>query len=287
MSVCRDDVLDRNHPELAAFLTRIADEDSFELPVLPEVAAQLLQLTNDIDCDPLEIVGLIRRDQSLTTHLLRIANSARYSTGITVTSIQQAVARLGLIRVREIVILVACRSRIFDVAEFDDEVRVSFRRSLTAAVFSQEIARLRRLNVEEAFLAGLLHDVGRPILLQYLADCRRSHGLTVSDDAVRQTAAEHRIPIGSRLITAWKLPERVAEAVRCQHNPLESVNCQALSAILKLAADLAELALHDERVISPADCAEDLLRLLAIYPDQIAQVISKRDEIMAWVDSTI
>ena len=287
MIVCPEDVFAGNHPELGAILAKIADDDSFELPVLPEVAAQLLQLTNDIDCDPLEIVGLIRRDQSLTTHLLRIANSARYSTGVIVTSIQQAVARLGLIRVREIVVLVACRSRIFDVAEFDQEVRSSFRRSLAAAVFAQEIARLRRLNVEEAFLSGLLHDVGRPIILQYLADCRRSHSLTVTDDVVCHAATEYRVPLGARLITAWKLPERVAEAVRYQHNPLESVNCQALSTILNLAADIAGKAMLDESVISPADCDEKLLQLLAIYPDQIAQVISKRDDIMAWVDSTL
>lgn len=76
-------------------LNAIAASDGCELPVLPEVAAQLLKLTTDVDCEASDIVAIIKRDQSLTSHLLRTANSLRYNTGVTVSSIQQAVARLG------------------------------------------------------------------------------------------------------------------------------------------------------------------------------------------------
>ena len=69
---------------------QVIECDQCELPVLPEAAAQLMRLTADVDCDPAEIVPVIRRDQSLTTHLLRIANSARYGTGVNISSIQQA-----------------------------------------------------------------------------------------------------------------------------------------------------------------------------------------------------
>jgi len=83
----------------------IVRSDDHELPVLPEVAVQLLKLTADVNCDPKDIVDLFKRDQSLTGHLLKIANSVRYTCGQTVTSIQQAVARLGLLCVREVVML--------------------------------------------------------------------------------------------------------------------------------------------------------------------------------------
>ena len=90
----------------------LIDEEDCELPVLPEVATQLLRMTGDVDCEIGDIVALIKRDQSLTSHLLRIANSLRYSTGVTVSSVQQAVARLGLISVREITVLISCQCKV-------------------------------------------------------------------------------------------------------------------------------------------------------------------------------
>ena len=156
--------------ELLETARAILSGNDHELPVLPEVSVQLLKLTADVDCDPRDIVDLFKRDQSLTGHLLKIANSVRYTSGQTVTSTQQAVARMGLLRVREIVMVISCQSRIFNVPEFETDVRASFERSLATAAFSQEIARVRRLNVEDAFLCGLLHDVGRLLMFMKLPD---------------------------------------------------------------------------------------------------------------------
>lgn len=61
--------------------------------------------------------------------------------------------------------LISCRSKVFNVEGFKTDVRESFDLSLATAALSQEIARVRRLNVEDAFLCGLLHDIGRPVLL--------------------------------------------------------------------------------------------------------------------------
>ena len=220
-------------------LLALQSGENCELPVLPEVAAQLLKLTSDVDCNIGDVVPLLKRDQSLTSHLLRIANSLRYNTGVTVSSVQQAAARLGLLAVREIVVLISCKCRVFDVPEFESHVRQSFRHSLATAAFAQEIARVRRMNVEEAFLTGLLHDVGRPILFQALADRRRTHGLVATEADVLRVAGESRISFAARLIVQWELSERVAEAVKYQLLPLEAPACALQAASLNLAMDLA------------------------------------------------
>ncbi len=287
MSVIAAGLPDSRAESLQDAVRVILDREQGELPVLPEVAAQLMRLTADVDCDPAEIVPLIRRDQSLTTHLLRIANSVRYGTGVTVSSIQQAVARLGLLRLREIVVLIACRCRIFDVAGFEADVRRSFRNSLAAAAFSQEIARVRRLNVEEAFLAGLLHDVGRPILLQALNDRRRTCGLVSSDDDLRQASEDHRVALAARLITAWELSERVARVVGYQLEPQNAAAYVAQAAVLRLALDLSDKALAPQGTITPADFSDELVSLLVLYPEHVDRIISKQGEIVDWVDSTL
>lgn len=265
-------------------LDRLINRGECELPVLPEVASQLLRMTSNVDCDVSEIVALIRRDQSLTSHLLRTANSPRYSTGVTVSSVQQAVARLGLLCIREVVVLISCQCRIFDLPEFFSDVRDSFRRSLATAAFSQEIARVRRTNVEEAFLSGLLHDAGRPVLLQALSDCRRLHGMVVSDDEVRRAADQHRIAMGTRLVRSWELSSRIAEAVEYQDSPSGAPTCAAQAATVRLAADLAEELLFpgsgETREPNP------MVLFLNLYPEQLETVLRNQHTILEWVNST-
>ncbi|MEO1979405.1 MAG: HDOD domain-containing protein, partial [Fuerstiella sp.] len=173
--------------------------DDHALPILPEVAVQLMELTADIDCDPKDIVDLFKRDQSLTGHLLMTANSIRYNSGVMVTSMQQAVARLGLLRIREIVMLISVQAKVFKVDGFEKDVRTSFEKSMTTAAFAQAIARNRRLNVEDAFLCGLLHDVGRPVLLQALSDFRNDSDIDAADDDILAATEEYRIPMASKL----------------------------------------------------------------------------------------
>ena len=267
-------------------LLALQSGENCELPVLPEVAAQLLKLTGDVDCNIGDVVPLIKRDQSLTSHLLRIANSVRYNTGVTVSSVQQAVARLGLLAVREIVVLISCKCRVFDVPEFEAHVRQSFRYSLATAAFAQEIARVRRMNVEEAFLTGLLHDVGRPILFQALADRRRTHGLVASEADVLRVAGESRISFAAKLIVQWELSQRVGEAVQFQSSPLEAPVCALQAASLNLAMSLAYGILNPNATPPTEDQPHPMLEVLSIYPEQFATIQKNSSQILEWVDST-
>ncbi len=275
----------RNTESLQDAIRAVISSDDCELPVLPEVAAQLLKLTGDVDCEVSDIVALIKRDQSLTSHLLRISNSVRYSTGVTVSSIQQAVARLGLLCVREIVVLISCQCKIFDVPDFETHVRQSFRRSLATAAFAQEIARVRRMNVEEAFLSGLLHDVGRPILFQALATRRRRYGLSASDAEICEAAEKHRILLAAKLIISWDLSARVAEAVQFQLSPQDAPGCLQQAATINLASYLADNALSLRSALESSD-SHPMLTVLSIYPEQFQGILRNQDAILEWVNST-
>jgi HD-like signal output (HDOD) protein len=265
----------------------ILESREFQLPVLPEVAAELLKQTNDVNCEPTCIVNLIKRDQSLTAHLLKNANSARYNFGThTVSSVHQAVARLGLLKVREIVVVITCQCRIFDVPGFEDDVRHSFRRSLATAVFAQETARARRQNVEDAFLSGLLHDVGRPILLQALIDRRQLHGLQADDDQLRQAADENRIPLAARLVELWELPSHIADAISNQTTPMENMTPNMESAILNLAIDLTETTLSAKSPAMAQHISHPMISVLGLDPEQLQEILDNHTEILDWVNST-
>jgi len=189
------------------------------------------------------------------------------------------------LQVREIVFLISCKCKVFYVRGFEDDVRRSFEKSLATAAFSQEIARLRRLNVEDAFLCGLLHDVGRPVLLQTMSDLREASGCGWTDDAIRDVAAEFRVPMACRLVQSWDLPERIAETIQHQSTPLEASHTELPSAMLNLAIDLADLAISGD-LDDDKELAHPLSDVLTLYPEDLKRVVRKGAEIIDWVRSS-
>lgn len=260
-------------------LKAIVDGGDFELPLLPESSSKLLSMCNDPDCPPSELAECIRVDQSIATHVLRIANSPMYCSGAQIVSLQQVVARLGIQRIREIVLIVSCQGRVFDVAGFEVAVRNSFQQSLGTAAFAQEIARVRRLNVEDAFLCGLLHDIGRPILFQAIVDYQSKNTVIFDRGDVLEAVEAHRIAVGSSLIDEWKLPHRVAEAVTNQMEP-DATNGSQEAQVLSLAIAFTQSLLDPEQH-DPDELPEHpLIGQLNFYPEQVTSILAKSDEIL-------
>src|SRR5689334_1155092 len=156
-----------------------------ELPVLPDAATQIVSQTSNPNCDFKAVAELIKRDQAMATHLLRIANSPLYRPRSQIVSLQHALSRLGTSAVRDIALIISVKTRTFQADGFAKEVRDMFQHSLATAVFGQEIARMRRWNVDEAFLCGLLHDIGRPVLLQTVVDLGKQLRLAPEKAAIQ------------------------------------------------------------------------------------------------------
>lgn len=262
-----------------AFLARI-ESGSLELPLLPEVASQVMTMTLDSDCDARQLSEQIHRDQAMAGHVLRIANSPLYMPTVPIVSLRQAVSRLGMRKVREIALLITCESRVFKVAGFDDMVQQMFRHSIAAATFAQEIARSRRRNVEEAFLCGLLHDVGRPIALQVLVDIANEMGLPLDRGAVVGAMDAQHCRIGSKLASHWSLPARLGETILYHHEPDAAPTCAQTAYLTRLAADLAH------HLVGPKEISEDELRdhptlePLNLYSDEFENILALREKVM-------
>lgn len=259
--------------------------DSFELPLLSDAASKLLSLCSDADCSPKELLDNIRRDQAIATHVLRVSNSAMYSAGVQIVSLQQAVVRLGLQRIREIVLVVTCQSRIFSVSGYEAEVRDSFKNSLATAGFAQEIARTRRASVEDAFLCGLLHDIGRPVLLQATVDFEAANRITFTRDEVLQTVETHRIAVGSRLIEEWNLPGRASDAV-LQQNGSATDDRSDEAKQLQLAIGLSKTLLVPTTEDFQPFFQDPLVESLNIYPDQLQAILDQGEKILDLIGST-
>jgi len=246
---------------------------SLELPLLPGVAMEITSAAAKDDVDARTIAEMLKRDAALSAHVLRIVNSPVYSPRAQIVSLQQAVARVGAVKIREIALIIACRTGVFEAKGYEQEIDQVFRHSIGTALFAQEIARNTRNNVEDAFLCGLLHDVGRPVLLQALVTFLREAKLVSDRESVLGLVSELHESAGSALARAWALPETVVSTL-AKHHALqpeqESVPVRIVSLADRFAHLSAEGALARDALIGHPSLAA-----LEIYPDVLDKIIQR------------
>jgi len=190
------------------------------LPTLPAVAGALGRRLASPDVSAAEIANLLGHDQALTARVLRLANSAFYASREPVRSPQQAVVLLGLSTVRAIT-LKASVFTAFPIAE----ARPFWLHSLGTACAARAIARLTGLSpADDAFVMGLLHDIGKLALAEHLPDAynlvrarvARDGGL-IRDAEVAELACDHAA-VGSFLCAHWSLPIEFRTAIAGHHD---------------------------------------------------------------------
>lgn len=222
--------------------------DKFKrLKILPHVALHLMQLISDPATSVTDLEAVIRLDPTLVVRLLRLINSAYCGLVETVDSISMAVAYLGLKTLRNMVVLASLK----EIFQQGHESDVFSRNMLwfhcsVVSLCSQMISeRLFKRNGEDAFLCGILHDVGMIVEDQVVPDqldqaCRRYQ--TDTQPFIhyeRQLIGTDHCKIGALLSEKWKVPPAVREAIRWHHRPEEDVAPASLTGIIQISEYIA------------------------------------------------
>lgn len=195
-----------------------------DLPPLPSVVLDLISSFEREDIDVAVLAEKMSRDQALSAKLLRLANSSFYGLASKVATVHQAIVVIGFNTARA---LAVAGSVIDSFAEGGGDVDVAafWRHSIAAALCARALARHAGLPLDDAFIAGLLHDVGRLVLAtgfptqyaQVLAYCA-SEGSTLSDGELRVLSIDHQ-SVGQLLGEAWKFPPAIQGAISRHHGP--------------------------------------------------------------------
>ncbi len=195
---------------------------SKKLPTIPTVLARILQLADAETVSGKELIAVIEHDQALTGKMLRLANSAFFGQSRRVATIPRAIVLLGFSTVRNLALGVKvwdtlgagiARNRLDELWMHAVAVGVSTK-ALTA--------KLRAGDPDEAFTAGVLHDVGRLILaMKFREEYWRIAGSASEAEAVDRKEAmglgvDHA-EVGGWVLEAWSLPPTIVEAVRSHH----------------------------------------------------------------------
>jgi putative nucleotidyltransferase with HDIG domain len=191
------------------------------LPALPKIVARILDMLGDEEVNVEVLSSHIVSDPAVVAPLLAAANAGALGVTGRVDSVRQAIILLGVSRVRDITLATAIIDRFSATPPFD--AKRLWLHSLGVAICAQEVARSAGLDVDVAYTAGLLHDVGQ--LLLFVADPMAYAGVLSLQgerdidivDAEREYLGVDHAHVGGELARLWKLPEAVADAIAAHH----------------------------------------------------------------------
>jgi putative nucleotidyltransferase with HDIG domain len=195
------------------------ENGSLVLPTLPEVALRVRDVVDDPDATAAQLADIIITDAALSARLLKVANSPLYRGRVAIDNIQMAVSRLGLSLVRNLVTSLVMEQMFQATSNrLDTRLRELWEHSTEVSAICQVIASKHRgLKVDEAMLAGLIHDIGKLPILMKADEKPELFGNSAVLDAVIESL---HCKVGEAILKSWHFPESLI-AVAAEHENLE------------------------------------------------------------------
>lgn len=204
-----------------------------QMPAFPKSVQRILELTRDINCPPKELVMVIEKDPVLTMKLLRILNSAYYSFSKQITSVNQSVVYLGMNTIKNLALSFAAMGSLpkQNAAGFD--VQHYLLHSLTVGSLARNLClKYSQDDTDPAdcYIAGLLHDFGKVVFAQFMAeDFKQALALSVDQDvslhiAEKQIIGTDHTVVGGMLVERWQFPKQLTDNIRNHHSEYAADN---------------------------------------------------------------
>jgi putative nucleotidyltransferase with HDIG domain len=252
------------------------------LPSLSSVVLEFLELTKKEVFSARDFESVISKDQSLVARLLKVANCGLYGRSRSVGTIPEAVVLIGLENMTKIVFAVSAAGLIRqDLRSYHHVAPNGFwLHVMGVALVARSLAEAgsrSALRGDEAFVAGLLHDVGKLIIDEFLPSANGARVVT-SDEEVAAVGLDHA-ELGALILDQWGLPEPIVTAVRVHHGAAEDDDSRGFAAPIQLAQALCDAWRVGQE--NPMDLSEDvdlsehgeLLRVLGIPSERVPQLI--------------
>jgi len=233
---------------LGAELIETFNNPDYRPPPLPGVALELMSLSNRNDATIDRIVRLLEQDEMLAGGVMRLIGSPIYAARTRVRSLKEAVVRLGVRTVRDLVFETALNQGVFRLAEYSETIEQIRRHSTVTAYIARIVCKQAKIDEDLAFLCGLLHDIGFAGLLFAVSNIEAEASppliqLWPEIDVLHERA--------SRLVTKlWNLPVELQELVG-HHHHLHTGETSRIAAAVHIADRLSER--FGASVVGPVD----------------------------------
>ncbi len=233
-----------------------------KVPMIPEAAAKAMAVLNNPECFLGDLADVIKQDPVLTMGILKLANSALYHSGQTISCIEPAIVRLGIRECRNLIFAVSMRSLFRNIGKsVKEKSELIWKHSLVTACLCRRLNECLRLGFKgEEFSCGLSHDIGRLLFAITVPDLfgaadpvdfREAPDLLSRE---REMLGSDHCFFGAWFATVNQLPSTLIDVIQFHHTLAESANNQTLVALVGAADHMANyLAATPEAPYEPND----------------------------------
>lgn len=255
-----------------------------DLPSMPSVAEKVLRLASDPDTTAADLQKVINVDQAMTARILKLANSVFYGSIRKVQTVSDAIKIMGFNTLKSIVLMASSRE---SYKQFGLTEKMLWEHSMGAAIAAGAIAKeVRFENQEEAFIGGLLHDIGKVVInnsdhQKFASVMEKVYNEKISfRTAEREFFGFSHVDVGALVVKKWKLAESLEMAIKNQYDP-KSLSADPyylrLTAIINLADQFClKLGMgHREPVSGLPLEKEEAFEILKMDPERLQELLEK------------
>ena len=245
------------------------------LAPMPQVCAQLVELSAQQETDAAYLVRLVECDPAIAGEILRIANSPVLRPRHRIVSLRRAVSWLGIAEVRNIAFAGALRGEVFNAPGHQPECEELWREAWFGALWAQEIAVLRRRHVETAYIAGLMHRVGAALALKILSRFEFENRTAMGAHTFGGLVEEFEADCGRLLMQHWHVADDVQEAA-VEWRAYRGLRHEDLAGTVHAAHLFAEHTLHPQLYDEQAVFSDHVFEDLSVSGELRAAMLSRR-----------
>ncbi len=264
-----------------------------ELPSSPKIVSAVMRLTSDPETDISQIEKLLSADQSLAAKLLKLSNSSFYGQRKSVATLRQAILIIGFYTLRSLVVATSIHSLYSNKNGNSIESKL-WEHSLATAIACRILAKkLGHFHIEEIFMAGLLHDIGKLVMTQKLGEnyemlCKKVENEKLKFHEIEESELGFtHCDVGMMLLNKWNLPQELSNAVYMHHQPkfegegtlsdLEPSKIP-IEFVLELANHMAKHTGHGFNDFLVKDLGNlELVKALNFEPEELETIVEEID----------
>lgn len=199
-------------------VARIRSHD-MDIPLLPRIATRIMKLSSDPNSSLSDFANIIKQDQFVTGQIIKIANSPVYGGLCDITNVNRAIVQIGVRTMKDLILGISMGASIFRNPSFKSEMDILWKHSMAVGYVCQELGQKLKMDSEHAFLCGLLHDIGKPFLLDVISNVSQKKKVEnrISQDSLILVLDHLHQAVGAILARIWKFSDTITQSVAHHH----------------------------------------------------------------------
>lgn len=261
-----------------------------EVPAFPQTVIKIMELLKEPRSAAIDVEREIMKDQGLTTKVLKMANSAFYSGRRQIKTVVDATVLLGFDTVQAIV-LASTVGKVMgkELKGYSYERNALWRQSQVSAIMARAIAKKAKYpNPDIAYTAGLLKDVGKVILDEYVNDSYKEILDMIAGETISYVSAEEQIlgfnhgQVGAKIVDKWNLATELVEAIEHHHDPFKTYMNLELVSIVHISDGLVMMmGLHEGIDTLAHEFFTDAVKLLDLSESDLESIMTSVEKLVA------